>query len=667
MARKLLLILLVILISLTSLTGCNALIGLSYMLQALEPEEETLPTLPPPADDPIIPIDVFLGYDDYYYPPQISADGNLILYRYITQYSDSIIVENLQTSEKTRVNWPEGPRGIPFYYWAPDRHTVLIFMDSMGDENFGLYTSDIDSGTTLTLLVGGENSCSFVSDNPKNKDEIFITIFNRATSLHDLYVINYKSGEKSLVMENPGDILSYHIDCEGSLQLVTRTDENAGRSIWQKKSSSLSSSFSEEDWELILSWEFADADTSYFAGFMQDNIRFAYVDSASANTSELFLYNLDTKEKTSVFNDTEYDIYGTWIDLELNEVTAVTTMGEYIEWHILDESFADDYEALNAVGNVFNIVGSSEDDAYWVVEYVSDIKESDYYLYDMQSHETEFLYNARPELEEYEFATMEPFSYQTGDGLKIEGYVTFPADSNRKNLPTVMLVHGGPWSRDVWGFNFETQMLANRGYAVLQVNFRGSSGYGKEFMRAGDREWGNLMHQDILDAVSYAINQGWTDADRVGVYGASYGGYEALICAAFSSDVFKCAIDAFGPSNLITLIEDLRNEWEVVRDSFIRSVGNPATEPEFLKSRSPLFYADQIKIPLLIAQGGNDSRVKQLESDQMVEALKAAGIPHEYLLFPDSGHGFSSYEDSYEFYSKMEAFFAEYLGGRAID
>jgi len=665
MARKILSILLTIFILITSLTGCNALLGLSHMLEALQPEQETLPTLPPAVEDSLIPIDVLIGYNEYYFAPQISADGGFILYRYMTQSSDNIFAENLQTGERTMVKWPGGPRGIPYYSWAPDGHTVLLFMDSMGDENFGLYTSDIATGKTATLLLGGENSCYYVSDNPKNEDEIFITIFNRSTFGHDLYVINYKTGDKILVMENPGNILDYHTDKDGSLRLISRTDESAGHSIWQKKSNAASSKFIEDDWEQILYWDYADADTSHFVGFMQDNLRFTYIDSASANTSELFLFNLDTKEKTSVFNDIDYDIFGMWIDIELDEVTAVTTMGEYIDWHILDESFADDYEVLNAVGDSFNIVGSSKDDAYWIVEYVSDIKEADYYIYEMQTREIDFLYNARPEIEKYEFAPMEPFSYIAGDGLKIEGYVTFPVGSDRENLPTVVLVHGGPWLRDVWGFNFETQLLANWGYAVLQVNFRGSSGYGKDFMRAGDREWGNLMHQDILDAVNFAIDKGWTDPGRVGVYGASYGGYEALVCAAFSSDVFKCAVDAFGPSNLITLIEGLRDEWQVVRDKFIKAVGDPATEPDFLKSRSPLFYARQIEIPLLIAQGGNDPRVKQIESDQMVDALQAACIPYKYLLFPNSGHGLNSYEDRYEFYTEMEAFFAEHLGGLA--
>lgn len=665
MAKKILSILLILSVFLAVLPGCNALVGLTQMLEALELEQKTLPTLPPPVDDSLIPIDVLIGYNEYYSPPQISADGSYILYRYITQYSDNVFAENLQTGERTTVRWPDGPSGIPYYSWAPDGYTVLIFMDSMGDENFGLYTSDIKTGKTTTLFLGGENSCYYVSDNPKNKDEIFISIFNRESFANDLYRINYKTGQKSLIMENPGNILSYHMDKDGSLRLVTRTDENAGRSIWRKKSSTLSTKFSESDWEQILYWDYTDADTSQFVGFMQDNTRFAYVDSASANTSELFLYNLDTKEKTSVFNDPGYDIYGMWIDLELDEVTAVTTMEEYIKWHILDDSFADDFAALNYIGNVFNIVSSSKDDAYWIVAYYSDVKEADYYLYEMQTHEVEFLYNARPELEQYDFAPMEPFSYFAGDGLKIEGYITFPADSDRHNLPTVVLVHGGPWSRDIWGFNFEVQFLANRGYAVVQVNFRGSSGYGKDFMRAGDRQWGALMHQDILDAVSFAIDQGWTDPERVGVYGASYGGYEALICAAFSSDVFKCAVDAFGPSNLITLIEGLHDEWLIIRESFIRAVGDPKTEPDFLKLRSPLFYADQIKIPLLIVQGGNDPRVKQIESDQMVEALEAAGIPCKYLLFPNSGHGLNSYEDRYEFYSEMEAFFAEHLGGLA--
>jgi dipeptidyl aminopeptidase/acylaminoacyl peptidase len=373
---------------------------------------------------------------------------------------------------------------------------------------------------------------------------------------------------------------------------------------------------------------------------------------------------MSTGDTSEIFNDPNYDIAGSWTDIDLNKVTAVTVYGQKNEWHVLDPAFQDDYDALSAVGSNFEIIDSSKNDEYWIVAYISDVKETDYYLYDMADHELKGIYNAQPDLEQYDFASMEPFSYTAGDGLKIEGYATFPVGVEKKDLPTVLLVHGGPWARDNWEYNSEVQFLANRGYLVLQVNYRGSSGYGKDFMKAGDMEWGGLMHKDILDAVSYAVAQGWTDTGRVGVYGASYGGYEALISAAFSSDVFKCAVDAFGPSSLLTFVQSIPPQWSTERASLLRSIGDPDKDADFMKSRSPLYYAADMKIPLLIAQGDNDPRVPQQESDQMVQALKGAGTPVDYMLFPDTGHGFNTDADRVKFYSEMEKFFAENLGGK---
>ena len=640
------------------LSGCNAFMT---ALQTLEMREE-LTEKPTPIvqyEDALIPLDVLVGYDQYSIP-QISADGSQIMYRTVNEF----IMMDWRTGEEKLIHIPWEANGIPMTMWAPDGHTVLFFVDDRGDENFGLYTSDTQTGKTATILPGGAYNCYYVGDNPDNEDEIFICILNRGYTVpaYDLYLLNYKTKDSRFVMRNPGNITGYRIDRDGKLRLVMRSDGQGGTQVWLREQGD-ADRFIEKEWTQLIAWDYEDADTSGVFGFMQDNTRIVYVDSQSSNTSALYTYNVQTEETVLIFNDPDYDLYATWTDLALDEVTAVTTMGAYIDWHILHPSFEDDYQALSAVGAVFDIVGSSEDDAIWVVRYFSDVKSADYYVYDMQTKQTAFLYNARPELENYTFAPMEPFSYTASDGLVIEGYVTFPVDADRENLPTVMLVHGGPWSRDYWGFNFEVQLLANRGYAVIQVNFRGSTGYGKDFIRAGDREWGGKMHEDILDAVRYAIAQGWTDADRVGVYGASYGGYEALICAAFSSDVFACAVDMCGPSSLITLVEELPDQWLLERDTFIRAVGDPKADEAFMKSRSPLYYADQMDIPLLIAQGGNDPRVKPLESDQMVQALEDAGKPPIYLMFLDSGHGLSTAEYLYQFYSTMEAFFAEHLGG----
>ncbi len=663
MAKKRTTIVIALLLGLTMLlSGCQ--FGWHFNWPFETEEQSELPTLPVVEQSSLIPLDVLMGYAEYS-APQISSDGSKILYRHTSSYEDVYMVMNWQTGDQAAVNWPD-VYGVPYAVWAPDGETVLFFVDDMGDENYGLYTSNSNTGETAELLKGGDNNCYYVSDNPADEEEIYLCIFNNDTELFDLYLMNYISGDKSLVLQNPGDITGYGFDHQGKLRTVTRTDNNAGEHVWlNKNADKVNTKYAEKDWQQILQWDYEDADTSHAIGFMQDDKRVLYMDSSAGNTSTLATYNVDTGEVTEIFNDPEYDIYGTWTDLSLDQVTAVSVDADYLQWYVLDDSFQNDYDVLSKLDTgVFDIISSSNNDAYWIVAYTSDVKQTDYYVYNMETNEAKLLYNARPELEDYDFAPMEPFSYTASDGLKIEGYVTFPLDSDKTNLPTVLLVHGGPWSRDSWGYNEEVQLLANRGYAVIQVNFRGSSGYGKNFMNAGDKEWGGKMHQDILDAVNYAVEQGWTDKDRVGIYGASYGGYEALISAAFSSDVFKCAVDAFGPSSLLTFVDSIPAMWSIEYQDLIRAVGDPDTEQELMKSRSPLYFADQVKIPMLIAQGGNDVRVPQQESDQMVEALKDAGVDVQYLLFPDTGHGFNSKEDMTKFYSEMEKFFAENLGGQ---
>ncbi len=604
-----------------------------------------------------------MDYPDYT-TPQISADGSLVLYRDMTG-GDVVVAENWRTGEKTIVPWPD-VYGNPYFLWAPDGDTVLFFVDDMGDENYGLYTANVKTGKPQTLLPGGDNNCSYVSDIDGSDDEIVLALLNYDTSSYDLYRFNYQTGRKTLLFKNPGNVSDFTCDHTGALRLVMITDDQAGVTVYMKKdAASASTSFVSSEWEPLFYWNYEDAGTSGVYGFMQDNTRILYVDSSKNNTSTLYTYNPETGETVEIFNDPDYDLSGTWTDLELDQVVAVTTYSQYIDWHVLDESFQDDYDALSAIGKNFDVYNSSDGDAYWLVEYISDTSEPDYYVYDMATHETTFLFNTRAALLDYDLYEMQPFSYTASDGLGIEGYVTFPA-AGTQNLPTVVLVHGGPWARDTWAYNDEVQFLANRGYLVIQVNFRGSTGYGKDFMLAGDMQWGKAMHQDILDAVSYAVDQGWTDPERVGVYGASYGGYEALVCAAFSSDVFQCAVDAFGPSDLVSFmdVDSLPTQWLTEYQDLLRSVGDPATDAEDMKSRSPYYYADQVKIPMLIAQGENDVRVPQSQSDMMVEALEQAGVDVKYMLFPDTGHGFNSLDARIEFYSAMEAFFAKYLGGR---
>jgi dipeptidyl aminopeptidase/acylaminoacyl peptidase len=375
--------------------------------------------------------------------------------------------------------------------------------------------------------------------------------------------------------------------------------------------------------------------------------------------------DLDSGDEDVVAADPVYDVAGITLDPETRAVQVVTFLRDRSELVVIDPAVAGDIEALSTVqrGDL-TILSRDHADRTWLVAYSVDDGPVAYYVWNRAQRQPVFLFHHQPALSDYQLARMEPFAMVARDGLELHGYLTFPPGEPKSGLPAVLDVHGGPWARDAWGFNPEAQWLANRGYVCIQVNYRGSTGYGKDFANAGDRQWGAKMHEDLLDALAWVLAQGWVDPARVAIYGASYGGYAALIGATFTPEVFRAAVDIVGPSNLKTLIESIPPYWAPMIAQLHNRVGNPETDAEFLWSRSPLSRVADVGIPLLIAQGANDPRVKQAESEQIVAALKANGIEHQYLLYPDDGHGFAKPENRLRFYAAAEAFLAEQLGGR---
>jgi dipeptidyl aminopeptidase/acylaminoacyl peptidase len=347
------------------------------------------------------------------------------------------------------------------------------------------------------------------------------------------------------------------------------------------------------------------------------------------------------------------------------EPQAVSFTKDRQEWKVLDESIKADFDAVTKLDHGdFSVYDRDDADRTWLIGFTKDDGPVSYYAYDREGKKGTFLFVSRPVLQKYTLARMEPISFTSRDGLTIHGYITYPPGKTKTNLPMVLNVHGGPWARDTWGYNGEAQWLANRGYACLQINFRGSTGYGKDFVNISDKEWGGKMHNDLVDGVKWAVDKGIAYPKKIAIYGGSYGGYAALVGATFTPDLFCCAVDIVGPANLVTWITSVPPYWATFRTILYQRIGNPETEEEFLKSRSPLYKVDQIKIPMLIAQGANDPRVPQEESKQIVEALKKNGIDYEYLLFPDEGHGFARPENRLKFYAAAEKFLAKHLGGR---
>ena len=384
-----------------------------------------------------------------------------------------------------------------------------------------------------------------------------------------------------------------------------------------------------------------------------------------ANAKRLLAVDLDTRQETVIAEDQQYDVVGIIIQPLTRVIQAVSFYKDKQEWQVIDRSIAADFEEIVKVRpGEFSIISRDLEDKTWLVAYRTDNGPVYYYAYNREAKTNTFLFSNQPKLEALQLASMQPISYEARDGLTIHSYLTTPVEIPSQNLPTVLLVHGGPWARDIWGFSPTAQWLANRGYAVLQVNFRGSTGYGKAFLNAGNREWGGTMHNDLIDSVNWLVEQGISDPQKIAIMGGSYGGYATLAGLTFTPEIFAAGVDIVGPSSLITLIETIPPYWEPIKAMLYHRVGNLETEEEFLKSRSPLFFVNQIQKPLLIGQGANDPRVKQSESDQIVNAMQEAGLPVQYALYTDEGHGFARPENRLHFFAIAEEFLAKYIGGR---
>jgi dipeptidyl aminopeptidase/acylaminoacyl peptidase len=548
-------------------------------------------------------------------------------------------------------------RGIRSFTWALDGRHLLYVQDTGGDENWRLYDVDMETMARRDLTPFDGIQVQIIAASKRHRDELLVGMNRDNPELHDVYRLDLPTGELVKLIDNPG-YAGWLADEDLVVRGALAPLPDGGFDLLVRDSA-------DGDWRTLLTISADDAPSSDVLSFSGDGRSLLVISAAGSDTGRLSQIDLASGEARVLVEDSEADVADAVLHPDTREPQIVEVLKDRAEYHVLDPSVEQDFKAIRALhpGDP-QLVGRDEADTTWLVAFVDDAGPVQYFAYDRTSRAGSFLFDSRPELSRFELAGMEPFSFTARDGLTIHGYATFPADAARSGLPMVLDVHGGPQARDVWGFNPEAQWMANRGYLSVQVNYRGSTGYGKSFVSAGDREWGAKMHDDLLDAVQYAVDQGWADPDKVAIYGGSYGGYAALVGAAFTPDVFCCAVDIVGPSNLQTLLETIPPYWKPAIAQLYRRVGNPETDKEFLWSRSPLSRAHDIRIPLLIAQGANDPRVKQAESEQIVAALKEAGIDYEYMLFPDEGHGFAKPENRQKFYAAAERFLAKYLGGR---
>lgn len=604
---------------------------------------------------PLIPRDILFG-NPQRTSPQISPDGKYLAY--IAPDDKNVLQVWVRTvgqqDDKKLTN--DQKRGIRQYNWAFDGDHLCYLQDTDGDENFHLHAVNLKTNQTRELTPFKGVRVQGIDRDPNFPNELIIGMNKRNPATFDAYRLNLKTGDLTVDTENPGAVISWTPDQQFKIRAATAAAPDGGFDLNYRESV-------DKPWKVIRHW--GPEDQGNAVSFSADGKTLYVVGNHDANTERLLALDLATMKETVVAEDQNYDVGGVMIHPTKRHVQAVSFDRAKVEWVPLDSTIKEDFEALAKLHKgQFNVTNRDLQDRTWLVSYLTDDGPVYYYAYDRGAKKGTLLFSHQPKLEGLPLAPMKPVSYKSRDGMTIHGYLTTPYGKEPKNLPTVLLVHGGPWARDNWGYNPLHQWLQNRGYAVLSVNYRGSTGYGKKFLNAGNREWAGKMHDDLIDAVNWIVKEGVADPKKVAIMGGSYGGYATLVGLTFTPDVFACGVDIVGPSNIISLLQTIPPYWGPMKKIFTQRVGDQEKDEAFLKSRSPLFRVDQIKAPLLIAQGANDPRVKQAESDQIVEALRKAKKTVDYVVYTDEGHGFARPENNLHFFGMAEEFLAHHIGGR---
>ena len=596
---------------------------------------------------------------------QISPDGSMVSYLAPLDGVLNIWVAPADNIDAAKAVTSDTGRGIRGYGWVSGMNRLIYIQDKGGDENFLLYGIDPATGEETNYTPFENTRVQILGADEDIPGKLIVGLNNRDPRWHDAYALDVMTGELTLIYENTDQFGGFTFDNNLDLRFASKPTAAGGVEYYSR---------AEASWELFLAVSPDDLSTTSLAGFSEDNSTLYLIESVGRDTGALFAMDMASGEKTLVASDERADIGGTWRDSETGEPYVYAVTYDRTQYTALDQRGEDILAALSAEfeGEVSR-VSTSGDDQTWVLVNTAADKVATYFIWDRAGNTFTRLFSARPELEDKTLASMSSEFITTRDGLTMVSYLTLPAGSDADGdgrpdqpVPMVLNVHGGPWARDFYGYNGTAQWLANRGYAVLRVNFRGSTGFGKSFVNAGDRQWGLTMHDDLLDAIDWAVAEGVTSADTVAIMGGSYGGYATLAGLTVTPDRFACGVDIVGPSNLFTLLDSIPPYWESFRRVLEKRMGDPNTEEgrAVLEAASPLFKVDQIAKPLLIGQGANDPRVKQAESDQIVAAMQDKNIPVTYVLFPDEGHGFARPENRLAFFGVTEGFLSSCLGGR---
>jgi len=583
---------------------------------------------------------------------ELSPDGTHLGFMAPWERRLNLFVRNLATGEERRVTEAK-ERDLGGYLWA-DNDRLVYVQDQGGDENWRLYSVGRDGSHRLDLTPFPNVKCEIVDELEDVDHEILFRMNRRNPEVFDVYRLNVLTGEQTLIAENPGNIQSWITDHEGRLRSAATTD-GVNTSILYRETES-------DAWRTVATYNFKESAAPLFFTF--DNRSLYVASNVGRDKAAIFEYDVVAGAETRlIFEHEEVDVTRLLKSRKRKVITGVMFETARPAYRFFDEHreaiqrFADH----KLPGRFNTIVSGSKDESTYIVHSGTDRALGGYHLLRVEPMQLTKLFDVSPWLDESEMAEMKPITYRSRDGLTIHGYLTLPVGIAPERLPMVVHPHGGPWHRDSWGWNPEVQFLANRGYAVLQMNFRSSTGYGRKFMEAGFGQWGLAMQDDVTDGVRWTVEQGIADPKRVAIYGGSYGGYATLAGVTMTPDLYACAISYVGVSNLFTWISSIPPYWKPYLDMMYEMVGHPERDEERFRRTSPYFNAERITAPLLVAQGANDPRVRKEESDQIVEALRKRGVDVTYLMKDNEGHGFHNEENMFEFYREMEAFLDRHL------
>ena len=585
---------------------------------------------------------------------KLSPDGKYLSWLAPVEGVLNVWVQTLGEKDAKAIT-KDTKRGIRTYSWAKSSKYLLYLQDQAGNENWRIHRVDPATGQDTELTPFPEVRAGIVDLSKKHPNSMLITLNKRDPKLFDVHRLNLETGEISADTQNPGNVIGWIADNELKVRAATATSEDGGTQLLVRDTI-------DKAWRTLRTWSPLEQGGGF--AFTADNKAVIATGNKDGDTERLYSIDVASGKISEIFSHPSEDYVGLLINEDDLVVEAVATERLRKTWKVLNDRVAKDLDILRKLsGDDFSVVSRSADDSKWVVAVEGDTTGVQYHIYNRKAGKTELLFDARPKLTRYTLAPMKPLEITARDGLKLVSYLTKPIGAKGR-LPMVLFVHGGPWGRDRWGYHRYAQWLANRGYAVLQVNFRGSAGFGKALLNAGNKEWGRKMQHDLTDAVKWAIESGEADPKQVGIMGGSDGGYAALAGVTFTPDLYEVAVDIVGPSNIITLLKSVPPYWKPLLAIFQFRVGDLEKDKAMLEDRSPLNHVDKIKTPLFIFQGANDPRVKQAESDQIVKAIRDRKGRVDYVVYTDEGHGFARPPNQLDFIGRAEQFLAEHLGGR---